>query len=55
MKCKDCDLEFINDHDEEHPGLCCNCYDISLGMPPEFAIERLSGAERKSILDRLLE
>lgn len=23
------------DHNDEHPGLCCDCFDESFGMPPE--------------------
>lgn len=26
----------FGDHNEEHPGLCCDCFDESLGMEAEY-------------------
>ena len=40
-RCKHCSEERQDSHPNEHFGLCCDCYDLSLGMP----LERLN-AER---------
>lgn len=32
-KCSHCEFEFENNHPWEHPGLCCDCYDLSWGYP----------------------
>jgi hypothetical protein len=33
MICKHCQEEIETDHKDNHPGLCCDCFDLSLGMP----------------------
>lgn len=33
MACTHCGGTTSETHDEDHPGLCCDCFDLSLGMP----------------------
>lgn len=33
MQCEDCGLELVNDHLDEHQGLCCDCFDELWGCP----------------------
>lgn len=35
LVCRHCEFEITNDHPYEHPGLCCDCYDLSFGMSLE--------------------
>jgi len=30
-KCKHCGFDYENNHNWEHPELCCDCYDLSWG------------------------
>lgn len=32
MRCNHCELESELRHQDEHPGLCCDCLDLSCGM-----------------------
>ena len=41
MECKNCGEDPI-EHQEEHPELCCDCYDLQFGM----SLDRLN-VERK--------
>jgi hypothetical protein len=31
--CGHCTFEFTCEHGGEHRGICCDCYDLSWGMP----------------------
>jgi hypothetical protein len=31
--CRHCQIAIWSTHDAEHPGLCCDCFDLSFGMP----------------------
>ena len=31
LMCRHCEDGIANDHPYEHPGLCCDCYDLSFG------------------------
>jgi hypothetical protein len=31
--CRHCNVVIWCSHDAEHPGLCCDCFDLSFGMP----------------------
>lgn len=44
--CSHCGFEIDTDHEPEHPGLCCDCYDLSWGMSL-VAINRERAAKGK--------
>ncbi len=31
--CKHCSIDIWSTHDADHPGLCCDCFDLKHGMP----------------------
>ncbi len=33
--CRHCGIAIWCDHEAEHPRLCCDCFDLSHGMPIE--------------------
>jgi hypothetical protein len=33
MNCIHCQDPINIDHNDNHPGLCCDCFDLSCGMP----------------------
>lgn len=34
-QCTHCEEWYALEHHGEHPGLCCDCFDLSCGMPLE--------------------
>lgn len=32
-ECKHCGENLDSAHQEDHPGICCDCFDMSFGMP----------------------
>ncbi len=31
-------IEITKEHLDEHPGLCCDCFDVSCGMNPKIKL-----------------
>ena len=44
MTCSHCGLERWDAHHDEHVDVCCDCYDLSWGMP----LEQLNEERRKA-------
>lgn len=39
MKCTECDEPEL-EHQDEHPGVCCDCYDVGWGAPRTIKLDR---------------
>lgn len=53
MKCRDCNTEDPAElkHQDEHPGICCDCLDLEWGMPLDL-VNRERARKGKPLLKR---
>lgn len=48
MTCSHCNDQDLK-HQDDHPGLCCDCFDLSCGMPLEQLNEERKAKGKKPI------
>ena len=53
--CSHCEFQYSIEHEDEHPGLCCDCMDLSCGHPLESLNEERAARGEPPITKEWME